>query len=127
MEDKKHKIEDLFSNSGPFDESSIVKAIVPFVTIQNNTNNIFLKRSDLSIDKKILVYGLAKKLLKEKKIIENEFITAAELHKKTGIKKGSIDPNFKKLKDLGMIIGKGEYEISNHKIPEVIELITGEK
>jgi hypothetical protein len=124
MTDKQHTLDDLFSDAGPFNESAIVKAIMPFVTIQKNTNEIFFKESSLTVDERVLVYGLAKKLLKAKDVIESGFVTAMEFHKKTGIKKGSVDPMFKKLKDSGMLVGKKEYEIPNHKISEIIKLIT---
>lgn len=124
MTDTQHTLDDLFSDAGPFDESAVVKAIMPFITIQKNTNEIFFKESDLTIDERILVYGLTKKLLKTKSVIENELLTALEFHKKTGIKKGSVDPMFKKLKDSGMLVGKKEYEIPNHKVSDVIKLIT---
>lgn len=124
MNTKQHKIEDLFSDAGPFDESAVVQAIMPFITIQKNTNEIFFKDADLTVDERILVYGLARKLLKVKGIIESDFITALDFHKKTGIKKGSVDPMFKKLKDSGMLVGKKEYEIPNHKISDIIKLIT---
>jgi len=123
MTDKPHTLDDLFSDAGPFDESAVVKAIMPFITIQKNTNEIFFKESALTIDQRILVYGLTKKLLKSKGVIESDLITAQEFHKKTGIKKGSVDPKFKKLKDSGMIVGKKEYEIPNHKVSEIIKLI----
>jgi len=64
-----------------------------------------------------LLYGLAKKLLKAKGHIESEMITAQEIHKKTGIKKGTIDPTFKKLKESGYLVGKGEYEIQRQEFP----------
>lgn len=124
MNTKQHKIEDLFSDAGPFDESAVVQAIMPFITIQKNTNEIFFKDADLTVDERVLVYGLARKLLKVKGIIESDFITALDFHKKTGIKKGSVDPMFKKLKDSGMLVGKKEYEIPNHKISDIIKLIT---
>lgn len=123
MSDKKHTVEDLFSDSGPFDEAEVVKAILPFVTIQKSTHEIFFKGSSLTIEQRILIYGLAKKLLKTKGLIENETITAAEVHKKTSIKKGSIDPTFKKLKDNGYLVGKSDYEIPVPKISDVIEVI----
>jgi len=124
MTNKQHKLEDLFSDAGPFDESAVVQAIMPFITIQKNTNEIFFKESDLTVDERILVYGLARKLLKNKGLIESDFITALDFHTKTGIKKGSVDPMFKKLKDAGMLVGKKEYEIPNHKINAIIKLIT---
>jgi hypothetical protein len=123
MTDKQHTLDDLFSDSGPFDESAVVKAIMPFITIQKNSNEIFFKESALTVDERILVYGLAKKLLKMKGVIESDYITALDFHQKTGIKKGSVDPMFKKLKDSGMLVGKKEYEIPNHKVSEIIMVV----
>jgi hypothetical protein len=123
MSQDKSTIEDLFSDSGPFDEAAVVEALKPFVTIQKSTNEIFLKDNSPTADQRILIYGLAKKLLKAKALIEEEMITAVEVHEKTGIKKGTIDPAFKKLKETNYLVGKGEYEIPTPKVHEVVELL----
>jgi len=120
----KPTLDDLFSDNGAFDESEVVKAIQPFVTIQRSSNEIFLRDAGLSVEKKILVYGLAKKLLHVKGVLEDESITASEVHKKTGIKKGSTDPTFKKLKDGGFLLGKGSSEIPNMKISQIINMLS---
>ena len=124
MTDKTHTLDDLFSDSGPFDESAVIKAIHPFVTIQKSTNEIFFRESSLTNEEKILVYGLAKKLLKTKGLITDDMITALEVHKKTGIKRGSIDPTFKSLKTKGFLVGKIEYEIPVHKITQIINSLS---
>lgn len=123
MTDIKPTLDNLFSDNGAFDESEVVTAIQPHVTIQRSTNAIFLKDSTLSVEKRILVYGLAKKLLKLKDLVEDEKITPLEIHQKTGIKKGSIDPSIKRLKDGGLLVGKGSSEIPNFKIAEIITLL----
>lgn len=123
MSDKKHTIEDLFSDSGGVDEAEIIKAIHPFVTIQKATKEIYFKDSNLSSQDKVLVYGLAKKMLKNNNLIENEAVSAIEVYQKTGIKKGTIDPIFKKLKDDGWFVGKRAYEIPNYKISSIINTI----
>jgi len=127
MTDKKTTIDALFSDSGPFDEEEVVGALHNHVTIQRSTNKIFLKDSSISVDKKILAYGLAKKLLKIKGLIENEFITAQEFHEITGIKKGTVDPSFKILKDKGFLVGKREYEIPTNKVSIIIQKLTSNK
>lgn len=124
MTEKTHTLDDLFSDSGPFDESEVIKAIQPFVTIQKSTNEIFFKESNLTSEEKILVYGLAKKLLKTKGLIQDEMITAIEVHKKTGIKRGTVDPTFKGLKEKGVLVGKKEYEIPVHKITQIISSLS---
>lgn len=124
MANDKYKLEDLFTDAGPLNESEIVEAIKPFVMIQKDTLEIHFKETALAVDKRILVYGLAKKLLKLRRSIESELITAQEVHQKTGIKKGSIDPGLKKLKDSGFLIGRGNYEIPAHKISQILKLIS---
>jgi hypothetical protein len=116
-------IDDLFSDAGPFDEATVVEVLKPFVTIQKSTNEIFFKDHSPTAEQRVLIYGLAKKLLKEKNLIENELITAAEVHQKTGIKKGTIDPAFKKLKETGFFVGKAEYEIPTPKVPDVVDML----
>jgi len=123
MSNNEHKLEDLFSDAGPFNESDVVMAIKPFVFIQKDTNDVYFHESKLTVEERILVYGLTKKLLKHKNRLESDVITALEFQKKTGIKKGSIDPMFKKLKDEGFLVGKIKYEIPVLKVTEIIKII----
>lgn len=127
MTNKKNTIDILFSDSGPFDEEEVVKALHTHIIIQKSTNRIFFKESYLSVDKKILVYALAKKLLKSKGLIETEMVTAQEFYEMTGIKKGTIDPAFKLLKGRGLLVGKREYEIPTGRISSVIKIISNKK
>ena len=123
MTDKKLTIDDLFSDSGAFDENDVLGALHQHITIQKSTNNIYFKSSLLSAYKKILAYGLAKKLLKSKDLIDSEKITAREVHEKTGIKKGTVDPSFKLLREKGLLVGKKEYEIPSYQVPNVIIIL----
>src|SRR3989338_8130353 len=109
--DKQYNISDLFSDSGPFDEQKVVTSLYPIVTIQKKSNKIFFKSIDISAIQRILAYALAKKLLKSKEILQDEKITAQEVFKETGMKKGTVDPTFKILKDKGFLVGEVEYEI----------------
>jgi hypothetical protein len=127
MTDKKPTFDALFSDNGPFDEEAVVRALHNHVTIQRSTNRIFFKDTNLSVEKKILVFGLAKKLLKLKGLTDEEFLTAQEFHEETGIKKGTIDPTFKGLKDKGLLVGKREYEIPTNKILFIVRIISGDK
>lgn len=125
MTEHKYTFDALFSDAGPFDEPSVIKAVFPFVTIQKSTNDIFFKETyPLTNTEKILVYALAKKLLKTRSLIETEMITAVEVYKKTGIKRGSVDPIFKDLKKDGFLVGKIEYEVPVTKISQIINLIS---
>ena len=122
MSTEKKYIEELFTDALPVDEKEIVEALKPVVTIQRNSKEIFLKNEKkLSVEDKILAYGLAKKLLKMLGYGETEIISASEVYEKTGIKKGSIDFAFKNLRG-NFLFGKGKsYEIPNYKVNEIVK------
>jgi len=126
MDTKKLTIEALFSDSGVFDEDAAVAALLPYIIIQKPDYEIFFKDAKLSAERKILAYGLAKKILKLKGLVDDEIITALEINEKTGIKKGTVDPMFKLLRDKGLLSGKGTYEIPTYKVKKAIELINKE-
>lgn len=120
------KIEELFSDAQPVAEDAIVEALKPLVTIQRDTKDIYFREfENLTTEDAILAYGLAKKLLKLKGLIEKEDFSASEIHKKTSIKKGSVDPSFKNLKKQGLLVGKGtSYEIPNYKVNDIIRRLS---
>ncbi|MFA5135002.1 MAG: hypothetical protein WC505_04430 [Patescibacteria group bacterium] len=127
MTEKKTSFDSLFSDSGPFDENEVIQVLHDHVTIQRSSNKIFFKDTDLSVTKKILVYGLAKKLLKMKGLSETDLITAQEFREATRISKGTIDPAFKTLKDKGLLVGKREYEIPTSRVASIAKLISSRK
>lgn len=123
MNEKIYTIDDLYSDSGPFNEAEVIEALHPLVTIQKTTNSIFFKKDSLSAVQKILAYALAIKLLKHKGVISSELITAQEVFERTGLKRGTVDPTFKYLREKGFFVGKKEYEIPYHKVGEVIKVL----
>ena len=122
MSAEKKYIEELFTDALPVNEKEVVKVLKPIITIQRNSKEIFLKdEKKLTVEDKILAYGLAKKLLKIREYIDSETISASEVYEKTGIKKGSIDYGFKSLRGK-FLFGKGKsYEIPNYKVNEIIK------
>lgn len=119
----KTPIDELFTDAGPFDLAAAAQALKAFVAIQRETHRIYLKGGQkLSVENKILAYTLAKKLLKMEERIEEEYVSAAEVHEATGIKKGSVDFTFKKLREAGILIGSGRrYELPHYQVNVVIE------
>lgn len=124
MDDKELTIDSLFSDAGAFDEEKVLKALHPHVTVQTGSNQISFKGTKLSSELKILAYALTKKLLKFKGYPTLALISAQEIHKATGIKKGTVDPTFKILRDKGFFVGKKkEYEIPDYKVPEIVGML----
>jgi len=122
MPTKKKYIEELFTDALPINEREVVEALKPIITIHRNSKEIFLKNEKkLTVEDKILAYGLAKKLLKMRGYTESEIISASEVYEKTRIKKGSIDYAFKSLRGK-FLFGKGKsYEIPNNKVNEIVK------
>lgn len=123
--EEKNPIKELFTNTGPFDEEAVVKALKPLISIREGTYEIYFIGEDMKVDDKILAFALAKKLLHSRKYREEGYISAVEIHKDTGLPKGSIDFSFKSLRENGYLVGKGKtYEIPNYRISQVIERLT---
>lgn len=123
MRKEEKNIEKLFTDAGLINEKEVVEALEPFVLIQRQNKEIFLKNAErLTVEEKIVAYALAKKLLKIKKHINNDIISASEIHEKIGIKKGSVDYAFKELRERGLLVGRGKnYEVPNHKVDKIIK------
>lgn len=109
MKEEKKYIEKLFAGSFPIDEKEAVDALHPFVVILRDANKIVFKNEkSLTIEEKILVYGLVKKLLKMKNLGESEAFSAIEINKSLRIKKGSVDSIFNRLRKKNLIVGRGK-------------------
>ncbi len=122
--ENKNPIEDLFTDSGPFDQAEVVKILKPIVQIMRDTNQVFFLRDDIKVGDKILAFALAKKILNASGYSNGEnYISAVEVSKNyPDWPKGSIDTSFKQLREDKYLIGKGKkYEIPNSKISQVLE------
>jgi len=120
--DEKNSIEELFTTSGPFDEKGVVQALKPLISIREKTFEIYFIKEGMKVDDKILAFAMAKKLLHSRGYREESHISALEVHKNTGLPKGSIDVSFKHLRESKFLIGRGQaYEIPNSRILQVVE------
>ena len=123
------KLNQLFTNSEPLDVESVVSILKRYVRIKQDTNEIFFTENGnkVIVYKKILLFALARKLLKTEGIINTESFSAQLTSEKLQIKKGSIDSSFNGLKGKGFILGSGdEYVIPNYKIGEILALFKEE-
>lgn len=123
---KQNLLEELYSDSGPFDISATIAQIKPFVRFQRETNKIYLTDAgiEVSVDQKALLYGIGKKLLKSQILIDQESFSAKEVSDELGIKKGTIDPVFQTLRKKGLILGKkSNYTIPNDKVNKIFNLL----
>ena len=114
-------IEELYTDSGPFDEKRVVAILKSLVSVQRD-EHLLVYRPGISLkaDDKVLVYGLVKKLLHRQGVVEDSRITGKEVTLKTGLKSGTVDPTIKKLKEKGLLVGKGSYEIPVHSVEQIL-------
>jgi|SRR3989344_2096279 len=115
---------ELYTSSGPVDINEIAGSLKRFVAIQSGTEKIFLKEegTHLTAEKKVLAYALIKKMLKELNKKDKSSISATEIEAEIGLKRGTIDPTFKTLKEKGALIKTSDgFEIPNFVIKKIIE------
>ena len=124
MTDKKSLLEDLYTDGGAFDIGRAVNALKPILTIQRGGEGVFYTKEGnaLKNEEKILAYCLVKKLLKQDRVIEDAGTSGKEVHEKTELPKGTVDPVIQKLKKDGFLAGSGKsYEIPNRRVDSVID------
>lgn len=119
-------LDDLFTDSEPLDLKSIIPVLRDFVRIKRDSKVIFFTEAghQVSVFKKILLFGLTKKILKTEGHIENDSFSARDAHQTLKIPKGSIDSAFNGLKARGYILGSGtDYVIPNYKISNILAIL----
>lgn len=124
MTEKKSPLEELYTDSGAFDTKRVVDILKPLLSIQRGGSSIFFTKEGnaLKNEDKILAYGLVKKLLKNEGVIEEVGVSGKEVHEKTELPKGTVDPTMQKLKKDGLLAGSGSnYEIPNRRVETVLE------
>lgn len=122
-------VEELFSNQPVFNEEMLVKALSSYITIKPDTKQVYFKSLEgLSAQDQIIVFGMAKKILKMNDFIETENFSPSEFKKQFNLKKSTVDVSFKRLRDKGLLIGEGEnHEVPNYEIENLIDLLNQKK
>lgn len=124
MADKKSPLEDLYTDSGAFDTQRVVDVLKPILSIQRGGHAVYFSKEGhaLKNEDKILAYSLVKKLLKNEGAIEDGGVSGKEVHEKTELPKGTVDPMMQKLKKDGLLAGSGSsYEIPARRVETVLE------
>lgn len=118
-------IDDLYSDSGTFNQEDVLLMLKGKIVFSRENEIVFnTDPTKLKVQNAILLYTLAKKILKANQRIEDEIITYSEVIEKTKINKNTIGVVIKRLKDKNILMKSGAgYEIPAFKIKEVLELI----
>ena len=123
---KKITIDDLYSDAGIFNEEAILYTLKDKIIFTREDEIVFITDlTNLKAQNQILLYALAKKILKVNQKIENEIVTIAEIADKTKINRNTIRGALKLLKDKNILIrSQSGYEIPAFRIEEVLRLLT---
>lgn len=118
-------IEDLYSDAGTFDEKAVLQALKGKVVFSKENEVLFtIDPTKIKAGNAILLYGLAKKVLRANQKIDDEIITNAEITDKVKLNKNTVGVTIMRLKDKKILLPSGSgYEIPTFKVAEVLELL----
>jgi hypothetical protein len=118
-------IDDLYTDSGTFDEQKVLATLRSRLAFTKNNEILFLSDpSRMKANEAIILFVLAKKLLKFHQKIESEIITSAELTNKTKINKNTIGVTVMRLNDKKILVpADGGYEMPTFKVEEALSLL----
>lgn len=114
--------EKIFTDQKAVDPKELTAILESFVRINSETLEIFFTDEGykLTVPQRIILFLLAKKVLKIAEKIEREETAPKEIFDATKIKKGSIDPAVKQLREKGWIIHLGTgYLVPNYQISKL--------
>lgn len=122
-------IDDLYTDTGTFDQQKVLEALQSKIAFTRENEILFtVDPAKMKARDVIILYALAKKVLKVNSKIENEIITNAEILDKTKINKNTVNVTIMRLKEKKLLIASGSgYELPMFKVNEAISLLTGKK
>lgn len=122
-------IEDLYSDSGTFDQEAVLRMLKGKVVFTKENDVLFaVDPTKIKAKDAILLYALAKKILKANQKIDDEIITNAEIIDRAKIKKSNVGVTIMRLKDKKILMPSGSgYEIPTFKVAEVLESLKNNK
>jgi len=126
---EKITINDLYSDAGSFDEEAVLRMLKGKVIFTKENEVLFaIDPTKLKARDAILLYALAKKILKANQKIDDEIITNAEIIDKAKLKKSNVGVAIMRLKDKKILMPSGSgYEIPTFKVAEVLDSLKDNK
>ncbi|WKZ26094.1 MAG: hypothetical protein QY322_02165 [bacterium] len=118
-------LDKIFTPDREVDSQLLSDILFPFVKINSEDLSIFFTNlgNKLPINKKLIIFLLAKKALYIKGKVELESVTPNDIIDQTDLKSGSVHPGLKQLRDKNLVIVKdGRYFIPNYQINEMKNL-----
>ena len=118
-------IEDLYSAEDSFNQEAVLLTLKGKVIFTKEHEILFaIDPSTLKAREAILLYALAKKILKVNQKIDDEVTTTAEITDKADLKNNTTRGTIGRLKEKNFLIRSGTgYEIPIFKVAEVLNLL----
>ena len=118
-------IDDLYADAGTFNQETVLRMLKDKIVFTQENEIVFvIDPTNLKARDRILIYALAKKVLKANQKIENEVITNTEIKDKTKLNKNTVGGTLKRLKDQNILVkSQSGYEIPVFKVEEVLRLL----
>lgn len=122
-------IDDLYTDTGTFDQQTVLEALHSKVAFTRDNEILFtVDPTKIKARDVIVLYALAKKVLKANSKIENEVITNAEILDKTKLNKNTVNVTIMRLKEKKLLLASGSgYELPMFKVKEVLSLLSDNK
>ncbi|MDE0297593.1 MAG: hypothetical protein OXN17_03090 [Candidatus Poribacteria bacterium] len=116
-------IDDLYSDAGSYDEEAVLLTLRDKIIFSQEHEILFvIDPTNLKARKAILLYALAKKMLKANQKIDDEIITNAEITDKVKLKDNTVRGTIKRLRDQKFLVRSGSgYEIPVFKVEDVLD------
>ncbi len=118
-------IDDLYTDTGTFDQQKVLQALHSRIVFTKDNEILFTADpSKLKARDVILLYALAKKVLRVNSKIDSDAITNAEILDKIKINKNTVNVTIMRLKEKKLLMSAGAgYEIPMFKVDEAILLL----
>lgn len=122
-------IDDLYTDTGTFDQQKVLEVLHSKVAFTRDNEILFtVDPTKIKARDVIILYALAKKVLKANSKIENEIITNAEILDKTKINKNTVNVTIMRLKEKKLLLAAGSgYELPMFKVSEALSLLSDSK
>ncbi len=122
-------IDDLYSDAGTFDQEGVLTMLKGKVVFTKENEVLFtVDPTKLKARNAILLYALAKKVLRVNNKIDDEIITNAEILDKAKLTKSNVGVTIMRLKDKKILMPSGSgYELPTFKVAEVLNSLKDNK
>jgi DNA-binding transcriptional ArsR family regulator len=118
-------LDKIFTNQKDINPEILAELLEPYIRINVEDNSTFLIEGgiNLPVHEKLLLFLLARKVLKIKELVEGEGISPNDLVEETQLKEGSVHPGLKLLREKGLVVAKnGKYIVPNYQVLKIREI-----